>query len=211
MLKKMISSVAVAGLVFALAPSAQAATILIGNGVNNGNFVSTTANFNTASIPGWTASSGQFWVASGNSTLTTAPFGADTATNSRYIQMHQVVTVVNNSTFALTAGEPLNFSIDVLKSSSGSGSAQIELFDGTNTISLASLTSGMAGIFTQIDNNSASVAVSGNYQFRMVYPSADPDYSVDRVYLEVVPEPSTLLLAAFGLLGLLVCRRRRKR
>ena len=196
MLKRTIMFAAVAGLVFALAPSAQAATVLIGNGVNNGNFVSPTANFNGTSIPGWTASSGVFWVASGNSALATAPFGADTATNSRSIQMHVAVTVANDSTFALTAGEQLDFSIDVSRTQSGSGIAQIELFDGANTISLASLTSGMASGLTQIDNNSASVAVSGNYQYRMVYPSSSPDYQVDRVYLAAAgggPPPVDLL------------------
>ena len=206
------------GVSVCFAPSAQAATVLIGDGVNNGNFVNASANYNTLSIPGWTSPSGQFWVWSGNSTLTTAPFGPDTATNSHAIQLHQPTNVVNNATFALTAGEQINFSIDVSRSGSGSDIAQIELFDGTNTISLASLTGAMASTFTQIDNNSAVVAVSGNYQYRMVYPGSSPDYMVDRVYLattgpqvEDIPEPATMALLGLAVAGLggYVKRRRR--
>jgi len=116
--------------------------------------------------------------------------------------MHQPTTVQNNTIFALTAG-PCSTFPSTCREPRRHGAAQIQLFDGTNTHSPGHLDQQLGKQLHAIINNSVPVAVSGNYQYRMVYPAGDPDYMVDRVYLAAtapetdIPEPATMACLAW--------------
>jgi hypothetical protein len=214
MLKKMSIIVVVAGLVFALAPAAQAAIIDGAN--NNGGFISATTGETgidgDSGMTDWTIDN-RIWIDDNNTTLGTAPFGADTATNSRFIQIHDNAgSTLTSNAFALTAGHTLEFSIDVKVGGNAVGSITMDLWDGTNSIALGSIdTNTWATAWTQYDDNTASVATSGTYQFRLVTSADAGDAHVDRVYLEsTVPEPATMSLLVMGGLGVLARRRRRR-
>ncbi|QQL45586.1 PEP-CTERM sorting domain-containing protein [Sulfuriroseicoccus oceanibius] len=194
------------------------AAVLIGDGVNNGGFVSTTTGRTEGTaLTDWTITGAKVWLNTGGSTLTTAPFGADVAANSRSVQLEDDGGVtLTSAAVALVAGESLTFAIDWLTAGSGAEhTLTMDLWDGSNSIALGVLsTTGGPTSYTQFDS-AASVGVSGNYQLRMTLTGGagqGRDIHVDRVYLEstaqAVPEPSSTALLGLGGLALILRRRK---
>lgn len=185
---------------------AASAAVLINDTTNNGGFDSTTINANVTSITGgWTSNNGVWIHSPGGTLLTSAPFGTDgVGAGSRAVQIHNDAgTDFRSAAFTLTAGELINFSVDF----NNTGTVTVNLFDGTNSISLGSLTGGHATNFAQFDNNTASVAVTGSYQLRFQNVGGT-DVGIDRVFLQNIPEPSSAALLGLGGLALILRRRK---
>jgi hypothetical protein len=184
---------------------AASAAVLINDTTNNGGFDSTTIDADVTIITGgWTSNNGVWIHSPGGTLLTSAPFGTDgVGAGSRAVTIHALDTDFRSAAFTLTAGELINFSVDFRDT----GTVNVNLFDGTNSISLGSLTGGHATIFAQFDNNTASVAVTGSYQLRFQNVTGS-DVEIDRVFLQSIPEPSSAALLGLGGLALILRRRK---
>ncbi|MGC4013860.1 MAG: alpha-L-fucosidase [Luteolibacter sp.] len=162
--------------------------VIIDSATNNGGFVSTTTGFN-GSPTGWTAASG-VWMDTGNSTLTSAPFGADSTTNSRFIQIHKDTgeTLTSNATFTVAAGTTVNLSFDYKTAGSGNNTnLTVTLWDSVANTTFATLgtlsTSTAASSFTQVNYNVTAAAANPNLQLRFTLSTGGKDFHIDRVYL----------------------------
>lgn len=165
--------------------------VIIDQATNNGGFTSATTGFN-GSPSGWTAASG-VWVDSGNSTLTSAPFGADAVANSRFVQIHKDTgeTLTSNATFGVTAGTAVNLSFDYKTAGSGNNTTlTVSLWDSVANTTFATLgtlsTSTATASFTQVNYNLTAASANPNLRLRFVLGSAGgtgKDFHLDRVYL----------------------------
>lgn len=204
-------------IMLASSPLSQGA-VIISSTTGNGGFVNATANVNTTSITGWTATT-NFWVDSGNTSLSTTPFGSDTTTNSRFIQLHNDSGCVLTSTslFTVGTGDTINLSFDLKSGGSGPETTlTISIVDTVNATTLYTFgtvfnTGTTSTAFSQKDLTSGALAGGGSnlaLRFTLSDPAATGrDFHLDRVYMEAVPEPSACLLGGLGMFGLM--RRRR--
>ncbi|MCP5538293.1 MAG: alpha-L-fucosidase [Akkermansiaceae bacterium] len=181
-----------------LVVTAQADTI-IDSSKHNGGFVSATTGFN-GSPDGWIASSG-VWLASGNSGLTTAPFGADTATDSRYIQIHNDSgeTLTSAAMFTVAAAETVNLSFDYKTGGTGADTTlTVSLWDAQANATYATLgtisTSTAQASFTQVDYSLSAPAANTRLQLRFTLSAGGKDMHIDRVHLDggVLTPPPTI-------------------
>ena len=176
----------------------------------NGGFVSASTGFN-GSPNQWTAQRG-VWLAGGNSSLTSSPFGADTAANSRYIQIHndQGETLTSDTTFQATAGDTIELSFDYSTSGSGNNtSLTVSLWDAAANSTYAVLgtlgTASPQGSFTTTTYSTTASATNNNLRLRFTLTSAGgagKDFNIDRVHLAggTLPGPAITWGAPF-LLG----------
>lgn len=186
------------------------AEVIIDTTNGNGGFVSASTGFNGAPNQ-WTAQRG-VWIAGGNSSLTSSPFGADTTANSRYIQIHndQGETLTSGTTFQVTAGDSIELSFDYFTSGSGNNtSLTVSLWDSVANSTYAILgtlgTSSPQGSFTTANYSTTASATNNNLRLRFTLTSAGgagKDFNIDRVHLAggALPEPAILWGAPF-LLG----------
>lgn len=166
------------------------AEVLIGPNVGNGGFVSADNNFN-GSPAGWSASSG-VWVDSGNSSLTTAPFGADSAANSRFIQVHadSGETLTSGVTFTVAPGDEIQLSLDYKTGGSGATpTAQIVLWDSaanTTYATLGTLATTTQAAFTTRSFSHTATTANPNLRLRFILPGVTGlgrDLHLDRIHL----------------------------
>ncbi len=168
------------------------ADVLIDAATNNGGFVSSTADLSATSLTGWTAQRG-VWISSGNSSLTTTPFGADTATSSRYIQIHNDAgeTLTSTTVFTVMPGDVISLSIDYKVGGSGaSPTLTISLWDSVANTTYATLgtisTSTAQSAFIQADYTYTAAVANSNLCLRFTLSSAGglgKDVHIDRVHL----------------------------
>ena len=176
---------------------AQAGTI-IDSSTSNGGFVSATSSYN-GSLTDWIATSG-VWVDSGNSSLTSAPFGADSATDSRFVQIHNDggETLTSTTEFEVTNGEAINLSLDYKTAGSGADTTlTVTLFDTVAQNTYATLgtisTSTSQPSFTKVSYSINAPSDSDCLQLRFTLSAGGKDVHIDRVHLTggtiCVPEP----------------------
>lgn len=167
------------------------AGIIIDGATNNGGFVNATASFNGAPND-WTASSG-VWVDSGNSSLTSAPFGADTAAQSRFVQIHNDGgdALTSNAAFSVAAGEAIELSVDYKTAGSGNNTTlTVTLWDATANATYATLgsvsTATPQASFNQVNYTATAGAANTNLRLRFTLSAAGglgKDIHLDRVRL----------------------------
>lgn len=190
-------------LIFLAAASARSEVIINGT-TNNGGFVNATSGYNATSLTGWTASKG-VWVSSGNSVVDTDPFGADTATNSHFIQIHNDSGEVLTSTavFSVAPNDVINLSLDYFISGTDnpkSPTLTITLWDSVANTTYATLgtisTATAKASFSQMDYTVTATTANNNLCLRLTLASAGgvgKDVNIDRVYLAggtiTPPEP----------------------
>lgn len=167
------------------------ADVIIDGTTNNGGFVSTTINA-TSTPSGWTAVTG-VWVEPGNSTLTSAPFGADTMANSHFIQVNgdNGETLTSNVKFGVTPGTTVNLSFDYKTGGGGADTTlTVILWDSVANTTFATLgtlsTSPAVGSFTQVNYSVTAASANLNLRLRFVLSTAGAtakDFHLDRVHL----------------------------
>ena len=167
------------------------ADVIIDASNNNGGFVSATSSFN-GSPDGWIASSG-VWVADTNSSLTTDPFGADSATNSRYIQIHKDSGEVLTSaaTFIAVPDTAISLSFDYKTSGSGNNTTlTVTLWDSVANTTYATFgtlsTATSQAAFTMVTYSTTPAMANSNLRLRFTLSSAGglgKDFNIDRVHL----------------------------
>ena len=185
------------------------ATVLIGDGINNGNFADSRKLVNVTSMSGWSANN-DFWIGSGTSNLTSAPFGADSVAKNRYIQVHNNGgTNLRSTSFYLGATDALALSFDVQVRGSASNSKNLRaaLYDVNgnfvDNIGIVTAAGNFGSQWIQYDFNIAPIVPNaGMYELRFIVGATSVDYWLDRVHLEStdVPAPASLLLLMTGLL-----------
>lgn len=186
--------------VLALAAPARA-DVLIDSVFGNGGFVSATTGVN-GSPTGWLATSG-VWIDSGNSSLGSTPFGPDSATNSRFVQIHKDSGEVLTSTvkFTVAAGDTVNLSFDYKTGGTGASPVlAVSLWDSATDTTYATLgtidTATSQPAFVKADFSTIAPAANSKLQLRFTLPAASgvgKDIHIDRVHLSggtvTPPEP----------------------
>lgn len=176
------------------------ADVIIGPAGGNGGFVSASNNFN-GSPDGWNAASG-VWIDRGNSSLSSAPFGADSAANSRFIQIHADggETLTSTATFTVAPGDEIQLSLDYKTAGGGATpTAQIVLWDsGTNSpyATLGTLATTTQATFTTRTFTHTATTANTRLRLRFILPAATGlgrDLHLDRIHLSggriTPPEP----------------------
>lgn len=177
------------------------ADVLIDSASGNGGFVSTTTGVN-GSPSGWLASSG-VWIDSGNSSLSGAPFGPDSAASSRFVQIHKDTGEVLTSTvkFTVAAGDTVSLSFDYKTGGTGSSPVLgVSLWDsatGTTYATLGSISTAISQpTFAKADFSTIATTANSNLQLRFTLPAVGgigKDVHIDRVHLSggtvTPPEP----------------------
>jgi len=176
--------------------SASADVIIDGAG-GNGGFVSSQTGFN-GSPEGWTALRG-VWVDGSNSGLSSAPFGADNAANSRFVQIHNDggETLTSTRTFTVAAGETIDLSFDYKTGGGGADTTlTVSLWDTQANTTYATLgtlrTTTAQASFTQVDYTLSAPSANTNLQLRFGLSAGGKDVHIDRVHLaggELTPPP----------------------
>ncbi|QQL45588.1 discoidin domain-containing protein [Sulfuriroseicoccus oceanibius] len=172
-----------------------AAIIDASNG--NGGFVSETSSFN-GSLEGWTAERG-VWVDSGNSGLSTDPFGADNTSNSRFVQIHNNSgeTLTSSRTFTVAQSDTIELSFDYKTGGSGDDTTlTVSLWDTQANTTYATLgsisTSSSQASFIQVNYSLSAPSANTNLQLRFSLSAGGKDVHIDRVHLvggEITPPP----------------------
>ena len=164
------------------------ADVIIDGTTNNGGFVSPGTNFNGAP-DGWSANSG-VWIDSGNSSLSSAPFGADTVANSRFIQIHKDTgeILTSTATFTVVNGDMVNLSFDYKTAGSGNNTTlTVSLWDSLANTTYATLGSISAtttqSAFTKVSYSTTAASANANLRLRFTLTSGGKDVHIDRVHL----------------------------
>ena len=233
MLKKMISFAAVAGLVLALAGTAQAATIKVDIGPSSQDPGDVQAGFEawnidtgfnttlhskgfTLGTDGFTASlqanGASLADGTGGATANNTQSGdagplGDLATDSWFARRDTVFTLsgldagpYNLTTYHRGQTGPITYTLTDSVAPDETGSlTQLDATDTDGTLGIGSFTFVSDGSDVILRLN-ANQAVTGN----------NHNAYLNGFELELVPEPATMALLAFGGIGLLVRRRRRK-
>lgn len=176
------------------------ADVIIDAATGNGGFVNASAGFN-GSPDGWAAQNG-VWIIDTGSSLTTAPFGADSATNSRAIQIHKDAGETLTSTIALSvqAGDTVTLNFDCKTGGSGNNTTLTALlWDPTTNAAFATFgslsTSNALSSFVQKTYTVTAPSAAAALKLRFTLTSAGgtgKDFHLDRVHLDggvVVPPP----------------------
>ena len=185
------------------------ADTLIDSASGNGGFVNEATG--NVTPDGWTATSGVY-VAAVGSTLETAPFGSDLATNSRFVQIHKDggETFTSNVTFTVAPGNSINLSLDYKIGGSGTSPVlQVSLWDSATNTTFATLgtidTATPQAAFIQRDFPTyVATAASSKLRLRFTLPAAGglgKDIHIDRVHLSggviTPPEPPIPIAYAY--------------
>ncbi len=174
------------------------ADVLIGPGVGNGGFVSSSANSN-GSPDGWTAANG-VWIDSGNSSLNSLPFGADLAADSRFIQIHNNggETLTSNADFTVQPGDVIQLSLDYKTGGSGTNTTlTVSLWDSSSNAVYATLgtlnTATTQSSFLKSDFTHTAATGNTHLRLRFTLTAGGKDIHIDRVHLSggilTQPEP----------------------
>lgn len=165
--------------------------VLIDSTLGNGGFTSATTGFN-GSPASWSAASG-VWIDSGNSPLTSTPFGPDSAANSRFIQIHKDSgeTLTSTVRFTVAAGDTVALSFDYKTGGSGaSPDLTVTLWDSAANATFATLgtisTATSQPSFVQRDFSVVAPAANTNLQLRFTLAAPGgqgKDVHIDRVHL----------------------------
>lgn len=177
------------------------ADVLIDSSTGNGGFVSASTG-NVGSPDGWTAASG-VWMDSGNSSLTSAPFGPDTQPNSHFIQVHKDSgeTLTSNVIFTVAPGDTIDLSFDYKIGGSGANPVmQVSIWDSESNTTFATLgtiaTATPQAGFTKVDFSHTATTANTNLRLRFTLSAAGgagKDVHIDRIHLAggvvTPPEP----------------------
>lgn len=168
------------------------ADVLIDDETNNGGFVSVETGFNGAP-PGWSVENG-VWIGDSSSDLDTAPFGADDAADSRFVQIHndagEILTCAQR--MSVEPSDTVELSFDYRTGGDGNDATlTVELWDAEAGASYAvldtlSTSADQAADFVQVDCSTTADAASDNIflRFRLSSPGGlSKDFHIDRVHL----------------------------
>jgi alpha-L-fucosidase len=164
--------------------------VIIGPAGGNGGFVSASTNLN-GSPDGWSASSG-VWIDTGNSPLGSAPFGADSAAGSRFIQIHADggETLTSAVDFTVAPGDEILLSLDYKTGGSGATpTLQVQLWDNaTQTVhaTLGTIASTPQASFTTRSFSHTATTAMTRLRLRFSLPAAaglGRDVHLDRIHL----------------------------
>ncbi|MCW1884096.1 alpha-L-fucosidase [Luteolibacter flavescens] len=166
------------------------ATAIIHAGAGNGGFVNGQVNLN-GSPQGWVAEHG-VWIGSGSSHLTTSPFGADTANDSRIVTLHRDGgdTLTSATGVAVRAGEEISVSFDRAVFGSGSPTTlSVQLWDEvarevfTTLGTFASETTPGSWLQTNLTFTAPESRQRLVLRFAISAATGGQDFTIDRVHL----------------------------
>lgn len=184
------------------------AEVIIDAVSGNGDFESATTGFN-GSPNQWTAQRG-VWLMEAGSSLTSDPFGPDTATHSRAIQVHNDAgeTLTSTVNFSVQAGDTVTLNFDYKTGGSGNNTTlTASLWDTSTNTPFATLgsvsTSNAQAAYLQKTLSTTASGASSTLRLRFTLSSAGglgKDFHIDRIHLEgglvVAPPPPAPIVYA---------------
>ena len=198
----MTSFAAVAGLVLALAPAAQAATIISGwtvidnedsaDAFGSHTKVGADGDTNDPSIPNWGANMDYYAAGTGSDSATWSFINLTNGTYEVAVSWEGLSTNrATDSPFSINGGT----AIDINQKLTPTGTPTLN--DGSKDVLFQTL--------------ATDIIVTGGTLTVVLTDDADGFVIADAAAIRLIPEPSTFALAALGLFGLVGTRRRRNR